>query len=202
MKSELWDERYAKTDYLYSDRPNEFMKRYFEGLDPNGARVLLPGDGDGRNGLWLAKQGFRVEAFDYSKVASEKANRRAREAGLAYSSRYQDVNDWAPEKSQFDFVVIVFLHLEKAAWEYLIEASLATLKPGGSLIIQVFSKDQLGKTSGGPKDLGLLFEPEDFHELTERFDSFELSKEDSEIAEGSLHTGLASLISFKGLSKK
>jgi hypothetical protein len=104
MKSELWDERYAKTDYLYSDRPNEFMKRHFEALTPNGARVLLPGDGDGRNGLWLAKQGFQVEAFDYSKVASEKANRRAREAWLAYSSRHQDVNDWVPEKSQFDFV--------------------------------------------------------------------------------------------------
>jgi SAM-dependent methyltransferase len=201
-QSSFWDEKYTQTEHLYSDQPNAFLKKHFDSLAVKSGKVLVPGDGDGRNGLWLAEQGFPVEAFDYSKVAVSKANQQAINRGLTYTSRQLDVSDWKAEANQFDFVVIIFLHLPKNLWQHLLTSSLQTLRPGGSLIIQVFSKDQLGNSSGGPKDLNLLFETREFEEISQAFAQFDLKKDEEPIAEGPLHTGPASMISFKGLSKK
>lgn len=193
-----WNEKYAQHKHLYSDQPNQFIRNFFESVNSNSKKVILPGDGDGRNGLWLARQGFDVSAFDYAEVAVDKANRISRELGLNYKSQHLDVTSWNPVSKSFDYVVLVFLHLEDAQRKHLMTQALKCLRPGGAFICQVFSKDQMGKTSGGPKDLSLLYDLSDFELMNPHFAAIELEKKLVELEEGPFHTGTASVINFIG----
>jgi 2-polyprenyl-3-methyl-5-hydroxy-6-metoxy-1,4-benzoquinol methylase len=40
-------------------------------------KALSIADGEGRNSVWLASQGFVVDAFDFSPIAIEKAKKLA-----------------------------------------------------------------------------------------------------------------------------
>lgn len=144
MNPDFWNEKYRTNDHLYSDRPNTFLQAYYEKQKDLGA-AFIPGDGDGRNGLWLARQGFEVEVLDYSEVA---------------------------------------------------------VKPGGSLLIEVFSKDQLGKSSGGPKDSNLLFSTDTFEGLVADFEECQVRQIEYELNEGPLHTGICSVINIMALGRK
>ena len=68
----MWDERFSQAEPVYGDRPNAYLMAQVHRLDP-GSSVLVPGDGYGRNGLWLAKQGFRVHTVDLSAIGVERA---------------------------------------------------------------------------------------------------------------------------------
>ena len=56
---EFWNARYAADGYAYGTEPNDFLVSV-AGRFPVGARVLCLADGEGRNGVWLARQGFGV----------------------------------------------------------------------------------------------------------------------------------------------
>ena len=55
----VWDQRYARDEYLFGVEPNAFLARQANRL-PSGGRALAVADGEGRNGVWLAEQGLTV----------------------------------------------------------------------------------------------------------------------------------------------
>jgi len=61
---EFWNERYAKNEFIYGTEPNEFFRKELEIL-PAG-KIILPCDGEGRNAVFAAKLGWKVNAFDFS----------------------------------------------------------------------------------------------------------------------------------------
>src|SRR5215831_8366633 len=63
----MWDERYSEVEPVYGTKPNAYLEENSRRLKP-GAKVFVPADGYGRNGLWLAKQGFQVHTADLSPV--------------------------------------------------------------------------------------------------------------------------------------
>ncbi|MFW7381533.1 MAG: class I SAM-dependent methyltransferase [Oligoflexus sp.] len=197
MSHDFWNERYRQAEHLYSDQANEFLKDFFTKQGQKG-EVLVPGDGDGRNGLWLARQGFSVSAVDYSEVAVAKGMQRAQREGLAYHSQAQSVENWQPEENRYDYAALIFLHLPKDLMQQTLDKILVALRPGASLIIEVFSQDQLQRSSGGPKDLGLLYQTLDFEKLKAHFARHRLEQRDCYLQEGPLHTGDASVINFIG----
>ncbi|MFG3603067.1 methyltransferase domain-containing protein [Micromonospora chersina] len=68
MDSSAWDTRYASTPGLvWSAEPNRFVVESVTGLTPGAALDLAAGEG--RNAVWLAEQGWRVTAVDFSPVA-------------------------------------------------------------------------------------------------------------------------------------
>lgn len=74
-----WDDRYATFGKTFGEEPTPFLKEAFRvhgmvNKKDGPLELVLPGDGYGRNGIWLASMGHRVQAFDYSKVAIEMAN--------------------------------------------------------------------------------------------------------------------------------
>lgn len=197
MSKEFWNSRYSEKDHLYTERPNLFLKEFFEKQTPSG-RVFVPGDGDGRNGLWLARQGFTVYALDYSAIAVQKANSQAEALGLKYKSLELSIEEWEPQPDFFNQAAIIFLHFPTATLETLLRKIRLSLKSGGSLIIQVFAKEQLPQTSGGPKDINLLSSREDFQFLTEIFSSVDIRQEEVILDEGPLHSGKAFVINVIG----
>ena len=77
---QFWDQRFAGETFKYGLEPNAFLRAEATRLAP-GSRVLVPGDGEGRNGVWLAQQGHRVCSVDASPVGLDKALQLARQRG-------------------------------------------------------------------------------------------------------------------------
>ena len=67
----MWDKRFSTPDYVFGEEPNAFLVSQAARLGKGHALALA--DGEGRNSVWLAQQGFTVDAFDFSAPAVDKA---------------------------------------------------------------------------------------------------------------------------------
>lgn len=156
--SQWWDAAYARDDHRYGHRPNSFLQGSERLLRP-GSRVLVQGDGEGRNGLWLAGRGHRVTTVDFSSVAVERARRAAEEQGLELDAQVADLADWvrSPQAAgPWDAIVSIWVHLPSAVRGRVSAALARTMAPNGVLVLEAFGPDQVRFDSGGPDDLDLL----------------------------------------------
>src|SRR5271156_6401971 len=90
--AQMWDERFARPEPVYGEEPNDYLRAQVQSWLIQGMKVLVPGDGYGRNGLWLAKQGLAVTSVDVSSVGVEQARRAARAAQLPIKIVLSDLN--------------------------------------------------------------------------------------------------------------
>jgi len=155
----FWDQRFAEPGFKYGTEPNAFVQQEAARLKP-GSRVLLPGDGEGRNGVWLAQQGHHVTSVDMSAVGLKKATELAAQRGVMLTTHQVDLAHWAPEPGSFDAVVIVFAHLPESIRRDAHRRLALGLKPGGRMMIEAFHPGQMRYTSGGPKDVSMLYTAE------------------------------------------
>lgn len=192
----MWDERYSAPGYLFGTEPAAFLQREGARLQP-GARVLSVADGEGRNAVWLARQGHAVTAFDASAVALDKARRLAEGAGTAVDFRHADIAawDWAPEA--FDAVVAIFIQFAAPALRAQIFAGIArTLRPGGILLLHGYAPRQVANGTGGPKAVENLYTLELLRAAFPGWAELAGADYDAELAEGSGHAGPSALIDF------
>lgn len=194
----IWNERYGKDGYAYGTEPNRWLEARAGAIRPSG-RVLCLADGEGRNGTWLARQGFAVETVDGSSAGVEKALRLAARLGVALDAKVADLNDFVPTPGRFDGVVLVFAHMAEPLRRLVHGRAEAALAPGGRLILEAFTPRQLAFKSGGPKQLDMLQEPAsvraDFPGLTWEA----LEETEVELDEGPFHQGRASVVRGVGL---
>jgi SAM-dependent methyltransferase len=186
-----WNQRYSTLESAYGFRPNKFLKEQLSLLKPSS--ILLPGEGEGRNALWAAKQGWDVSAFDYSEVAHNKALNLFRENGVIVNYTVCDALDYH-YKIGFDVVALIFVHLPGDIRPIFYQKIISAIKPKGKLIIECFHPEQILRSSGGPKNPELL---PSMDELKKAFDSLQfrlLQKVEVELSEGSLHQGKAIVI--------
>lgn len=158
----FWDQNYSASGYKYGTRPNAFLVWQAPRIAP-ASDVLVPGDGEGRNGVWLAQQGHRVTAVDSSRVGLDKARALAIERGVAPQFVQADLANWMPASAAYDAVVLTYVHLPPAIRATVHRRLAQALRPGGMLILEAFHPAQLGLDSGGPKDEALLYTPELLH---------------------------------------
>lgn len=165
MSSTQWDERYSASDNLFGDKPSPLLLKHRSLLHP-GMEVLAIGDGEGRNGVWLAEQGLHVLSVDISPVALARAEARAADRGVEVATLCVDVLEWDWPIAAFDLVVCVFVHFPQQTRPLVHRAMQHALKPGGLLMLEAFHRDQIGLDSGGPSDPSLLYT---LHELEHAF---------------------------------
>ena len=158
--SELWNEKFGQVDFLYGTHPNEFLVSQVYRLTP-GSRVLVPGDGEGRNGVWLAEQGFDVTTIDYSAVGCDKARQLADERDVSLAVHCADLTEWAWDEDDFDAVMLIYLHFEPDARRDVYRKAVDVLRPGGLIIVEMFHPRQLDYQSGGPKRADMLVRASD-----------------------------------------
>jgi 2-polyprenyl-3-methyl-5-hydroxy-6-metoxy-1,4-benzoquinol methylase len=156
---DTWQQRYQEKPFFYGKQPNAFLVSQGHRLRP-GMTALALADGEGRNGVWLAQQGLRVTSVDYAEAALEHAQAWAEEQGVALDTECSDLSEWCWPKGEVDVVVAIFAHFPPAIRADLHRKMLEALRPGGVLILEAFSPRQLGRTSGGPKDLAMLYDVE------------------------------------------
>jgi len=114
MDHKDWNDRYAAQELLWGAEPNRFLVEELREVAPRG-RALDLACGEGRNAIWLAKLGWVVTAVDYSQVAIERARRLAAEQHVDIEWILADVTSFAPAASEFQLVVIAYLHLPETS---------------------------------------------------------------------------------------
>lgn len=153
---EFWNQKFADAAYKYGQQPNVFLAAQ-AGLIPAGAQVLVPGDGEGRNGVWLAQQGHHVTSVDASSVGLDKTRALAAERGVQVHHRHRvhRIRLGRPlgQIGQHGG----HLHLPSSLRTKVMADLARALRPGGVLILEAFHPNQLGLTSGGPKDVDMLY---------------------------------------------
>ena len=153
-----WNERYSNPEFIYGKQPNDYFKSIIDSL-PVG-RVLIPAAGEGRDAIYAAKLGWEVYAFDASSKAQEKALKWAQEEHLNLHYFNEDAMNVRLPLESFDLIALIFFHLPVSIRKAFHEKSVKWLKKGGILALEGFTPEQLPLSSGGPKDLSMLFTKE------------------------------------------
>jgi SAM-dependent methyltransferase len=157
MAVERWDERYAAREYVWDVTPNQFVERYLTGLTPGRAIDLAAGEG--RNAIWLARQGWQVTAVDFSQVGLDKARRLATEHGLADAVELVEADALVYEPpARVDLVVIAYLQIPSAQQRVVLEHAAAWLRPGGTLFIVAHDRSNVQSGHGGPADPDVCYD--------------------------------------------
>lgn len=191
-----WNERYAGKHLVYGYQPNEYLKQELAKLEPGA--LLLPGEGEGRNALWAAKQGWEVTAFDASDVAQAKASKLFAENGVRVQYHVTDILHFA-SNHQFDAIGLVYVHLQKDIQQQVANKLTSMLKPKGILILEMFHPEQIPLTSGGPKNPAMFAAISELKDQYKYLTIEELRKEEVELNEGLLHRGKAIVIRMRAV---
>jgi SAM-dependent methyltransferase len=192
----MWDERYSQAGFVYGTEPNEFLAAA-AGHIPAGP-VLSLGEGEGRNAAYLAGLGHRVVAVDQSEVGLAKARRLAADRGLTVETVCADLDGYPIEPGAWAGIVSIFCHLPRRVRVPLHAAAVRGLRPGGVLVLEAYTPNQIARRTGGPKDPDML---PTLAGLTEELAGLEFvhARElDREVREGAYHTGVASVVQVIG----
>lgn len=193
----FWDRRYDDTGYVFGQDPNQWMAAN-AGLLSSGMAALLPGDGEGRNGVWLAERGLDVTTIDASPVGVAKAKTLAAERGVEINAQVADLRDWSPGEARFDVAILAFVHVDPADRQRMHRRVAAALKPGGLLLLEGFAPDHLGFGKGGPSVKEMMFTEaglrEDFEDM---LDIEHLAQSQIELPASERHGGRAVVIRLR-----
>lgn len=190
-----WNSRFSAEGYLFGESPNAYLADMTPILKVG--KTLSLADGEGRNSVWLAKQGFDTDAFDFSPVAIQKARQLADKHSVKVNYQCSDWEsfDWAPER--YDNVVGVFFQfVDPAARSALFAKMDQALKPGGILLIQGYGKDQLQHKTGGPGELDHLYDDELLLSAFSNYSVLDIKTYTAEVDEGAGHKGMSALVGF------
>ncbi len=197
----FWDERYGRAEYVYGVEPNLYFKAQLERLTPG--KILLPAEGEGRNGVFAAKLGWDVYAFDQSSEGKKKADALAFKENVKISYVVATLDKITYPANSFDAIALIYAHIPGSARPMYHKQLVDYLRPGGILIYEAFSKNHIrnqekNPTAGGPRDIDLLVSKEDIRSDFSELDILELVEIEAKLEEGLFHSGEATLIRFVG----
>ena len=191
---EHWNQRFSTDEFVFGREPNAFLKREAHRIAPGGA-VLAVADGEGRNGVWLARQGLKVHAVDGSAIALRKNAAFAAEHGVAVRHDCVDLLDWSWPQAAYDAVAAIFIQFAGPDGRAGMFAGMKTaLKPGGLLLLEGYGPKQLDYGTGGPKAIENLYTRDLLERAFGDLEILELREYDAVVEEGAGHSGMSALV--------
>lgn len=190
---EFWNTRYQEDGLAYGPLPNAFFKFQLDSFEKPG-RLLLPCEGEGRNAIYAAQKGWRVDAFDYSYEAQQKAMKWASESQVDIHFEVSDIAEFNFKTNEYDVIAFIYAHFPEKTRIYAHHKAIESLRAGGKIILEAFNPRQLGRNSGGPKTAELLYTEE---MLKSDFNSLEITYIEEKnifLDEGIYHRGQAEII--------
>ena len=159
---EFWNQRYDIDEYVYGKDPSHFFGERL--WDQKFGRILLPGEGEGRNAVYAAKKGWFVHAFDQSNIAAAKAIQFSRQEKVRFEYQIADARNFETAEDYYHLIAIAFLHLPPVERKQFHQKMIKSLRPGGKIIAEYFSKNQLELDTGGPKNIDMLYDESELRE--------------------------------------
>jgi SAM-dependent methyltransferase len=195
--AEFWDDRYSESGYAFGTAPNQFLTAQHQRLKL-GMKTLVVGDGEGRNGVWLASQGLDVLSVDLSPVGLEKTQALAAQHQISLQTECADLTTWNWAEATYDLVVSIYVHFAPDVRQQVHRSILGSLKPGGLIILEGFNPDQIqyqrDYNSGGPNNPAMLYDSEMLRQDFVEGEILELTETIIELHEGQYHDGKASVV--------
>jgi SAM-dependent methyltransferase len=188
-----WDERYGTGGFAFGAAPNRYLEAQAARLQP-GMRALAIGDGEGRNGVWLAEHRLAVTSIDWSATGLAKASALANARGVRIRTVVADLVTWDWPVEAFDLVAWIFVHLPPADRAVVVARAAAALAPGGLLVLEGFTAAQEDRRSGGPRDAELLWSAALVREGFAKLELLECLEGTVLLDEGPKHQGHAEVV--------
>ncbi len=139
-----WDKRFGRKEFALGKEPNPFLKKHIR-LLPKG-KALDMATGEGRNAVFLAQNGFEVDAVDISERGLKKTQKLAREKGVHINTFLVDLDQYPIEKERYDLIAN-FYFLKRRLFPRIRKA----LKKGGKVIFETYTLDHREIATEGPK---------------------------------------------------
>lgn len=190
--NDFWNERYGTKKFAYGEAPNQFIKQELLKLKPG--KILFPAEGEGRNAVFAATLDWDVSAFDPSVEGKKKAEILAKKYKVKieyFLDNYESINF---SEEQFDCIVLVFAHMHPQKRKEYHRKLMRFLKPEGTLLLEGFSKKQINKTTGGPRNVEMLFSKTELEIDFSLLKQINITESNVVLNEGLFHKGEASII--------
>jgi SAM-dependent methyltransferase len=192
MINSFWNERYSENEFVYGEAPNVYFAEILSKL--KSGTIILPCDGEGRNAVHAARQGWNVKAFDLSEAGKLKADSLALKYDIKIDFKIEDAALALYPDESADAVAIIYTHLPTEVRKKLYQNIIHWLKPGGKVILETFCPEQLNNNSGGPKDIDMLNTKEILSEDFKHLSIDYLEYLHIQLSEGKYHEGPANVI--------
>lgn len=193
---QFWDERYTGDEYVYGTEPNAFLVKELQELKQG--KILFPAEGEGRNSVYAATLGWNVTAFDFSEEAQRKALRLANKNKVKIDYRIANFDDVNFPEEYFDCIALIYVHHPSEKRNEYHRKILSYLKPGGQMILEAFSKEQINNDTGGPGNIDFLYSKKEIEDDFRDLSIYDISCEDIILSEGIYHNGKASVVRLSG----
>jgi SAM-dependent methyltransferase len=161
LEIERWNRILTAPEPAFNTKPNAFLVEMTKGI-PAG-KALDVGMGQGRNALYLARQGWDVTGFDPADEAVAAARAEATRLGLKLTTSIVGDEAFDFGRDQWDVVVLSYVSLRG-----LVPRIFESLKPGGRVVVEGFHRDA---TKTRPIGGGVVF---DTNELLMLFTKFRI----------------------------
>jgi len=197
---EMWNKRFGLKEYAYGTEPNQWLKNRIVPLDlSSGSKALFPADGEGRNAVWAARNGWTAEVFDLSKEGKKKCLQLAQEHNVTVDYQVDDLVTRSFDQEKYDLIACSWFHTPSVIRKRHMPRMLHSLNPGGHFVMEGYHQSQLPLSSGGPKSLDLLFDLDTIlAELTgehaPKMNIIHASVETTILNESDLHQGNARVV--------
>lgn len=194
--AELWNRRYSGDDFLFGTAPNAWLRAH-AGVWVPGDQVLCVADGEGRNGVWLAQQGLLVTSFDIADKAVAKASALAGRHGVVdrFQARIADVDGYPWPIGALDGVAAIFVQFADPTLRQRMFALIAAaLRPGGMLVLQGYTPEQVGRGTGGPPQASHMYTEAMLRQAFADLEIVEIQTYEDDVNEGLGHRGRSALI--------
>ncbi|MBC8988355.1 class I SAM-dependent methyltransferase [Pedobacter sp. N36a] len=196
-----WDTRYQESGSAYGKEPNLFFKEWLQKLAPGA--ILMPADGEGRNGVYAATLNWAVTACDLSEAGKLKALELAKEKQVSITYLVEDLEKLEFEQESFDVIGLIYAHFSADRKSMLHKQLQGYLKPGGLILMEAFSKAHLDFNAinpkvGGPKETDMLFSIAEIKADFENYEPLLFEERIVELEEGKYHIGQGAVIRFVG----
>jgi len=195
--SEIWDKRYSTEEFVYGKDPNKHFSERLSEMQPG--RILLPAEGEGRNAVYAATKGWEVYAFDQSVEGYRKALKLAAMKNVSINYNVTDASEAVYPMNHFDVIALYYAHFDSMIRRELHRKFITFLKPGGTIMLEGFSKGHLAyrknnPNAGGPVDESLLFSTDTLKTDFDKMQITDIREIEFENNEGSLHRGLSLIL--------
>ena len=146
----MWDQRYSEEGFAYGEAANDFLKLHCSHI-PAGGHVLCLAEGEGRNAVFLAQQGYQVTAVDQSAVGLKKAQDLANKHGVTIKTVVANLAEFDLGNACWDGIVSISAHVPAPLRKQLHQQSVLALKDGGVFILEAYTLKHLELAgAGGP----------------------------------------------------